>query len=139
MSLRNAIDDALLTKLAGDTTLLGLMPNGVAWDEAPPNSTKFVIVSLIEGLDEPTLRGRRAREERTYLVKAVSRDPTANLPAAAQRLDDLLDYQPLTIVGYTLMIMRRVAPIRITEVDEVDRSIRWYHRGGHYELIAART
>ena|ERR1700741_1349485 len=134
----SAIDNALVTKLASDTALLALMPNGVAWDEAPANSTKFVIVSLLSALDEPKLGGR-AREENVYLVKAVSRDPNANMQGAAKRIDELLEGQPLTIVGYSLMVLRRVERVRFTEVDEVDRAIRWYHRGGHYELVAAVT
>lgn len=134
----SAIDNALMAKLAGDSALLALMPNGVAWEQAPANSTKFVIVSLLSSLDESKFGGR-AREEAVYLVKAVSRDPTANMPGAAQRINDLLDGQTLTITGYTLMVLRRIERVRTTERDEVDRSIFWYHRGGHYELVAAVT
>ena len=131
------IANAIISLLGADATLLALVPNGVYYDEAPPNSTRFVIVSLVEGNDEPMF-GARAFEEAQYLVKAVMLSTAAgDIKSAAARIDTLLEQQPLTATGYSVTTMRRVEPIRVTEVDEIDKSIRWYHRGGRYEVVAS--
>jgi hypothetical protein len=138
------VDAALVGKLQADTTLAGLMPGGVFVDEAPAGSTQHVIVSLIDGTDVPMFGGR-AIEDGLYLVKAVELSTVAvkNIKAAAARIDVLLDPQPplapatLAIAGYGLMVSRRVGRVRQTEVDDVDSSIRWQHRGGRYQLMVA--
>jgi hypothetical protein len=131
------IDNALVAKLGADVTLLSYCTNGVYWDEAPPNATKFVIVSLIEEADEAEFGGR-AYEDALYLVKAVAISTAgANVQAAAARIDALLEDQTLTVSGYTHMVMHRESRVRITEVDDQDASIRWFHRGGHYRVQQA--
>jgi hypothetical protein len=135
----SAIDNALIAKLAADATLLGHCPNGVYWDEAPPGSTRFVIVSLIDQFDEAVFGGR-AIEDALYLVKAVALSTASvNMQAAAARIDALLEDQTLTVSGYSYMTMHREARVRITEVDDVDASIRWFHRGGHYRVQMSVT
>lgn len=133
-----AIDAALLQYLGSDTTLLGLMPNGVYWALAPEALTQFVIVSLVISLDTPGFGGR-ALETVTYLVKAVERTTGAaqNVRAAAARIDALLEHQHLTITGFGCLEVRRTERVRYVERDERDPSIRWDHRGGHYEVWAA--
>jgi len=133
------IDTALLTKLSGDATLLALLPNGVWFDEAPPGSKRFVVVSLVDENDEQRF-GARAAEDARYLVKAVmltTASPTANadIKAAAARIDVLLDNQTLTATGYASMLVERESRIRLTEVDDVDPTVRWYHRGGQYRVV----
>jgi hypothetical protein len=134
------IDAALVTTLSSDATLLGLCPNGVYIDEAPPGSTRFVIVSLFDARDTPVF-GRRAIEHALYRVEArmLSTVPGANIKAAAARIDVLLEDQPLTVTGYTWMALHREERVRFTEVDEVDPSIRWYHRGGVYRVQMSVT
>jgi hypothetical protein len=134
------IDQALLAKLGADATLLALCPNGVYPDEAPPNMTRFVIVSLIEEADEGKFGGR-AFEDALYLVEARMRSDVSgvNPKAAAARIDALLDDQPLTVAGYAWMTMHRESRIRFTEVDEVDPKIRWYRRGGQYRIQMSLT
>ncbi len=131
------IDTALITKLQNDATLAALMPDGAYIDEAPDGKRQFVIVSLIDEHDEPMFGGR-AFEDGLYLVKAVelSTVTTKNIKAAAARIDALLDNGTLTITGYGLLTMRRESRIRMTEVDSVDSSIRWQHRGGRYQVVA---
>ncbi len=134
MADSSAIDNALMAKLGADATLLAICTNGVYWDEAPPGSTKFVIVSLVDEVDEPTFGGR-AYEDALYLVKAVALSTAgANMQTAAARIDALLEDQTLTVSGYTHMVMHRESRVRMTEVDEVDADIRWFHRGGHYRV-----
>lgn len=136
------VDNALVAKLGADATLLALMPNGVYFDEGPPNATRLVIVSLVDEHDEPQFGGR-AFEDALYLVKAVALSkPSAPLPSnvmkdAAARIDALLENGTLTVPGYGLMTMQRDSRIRSTEVDEIDSSIRWQHRGGRYQVMVA--
>lgn len=137
----SAIDTALLTRLNSDTGAGGvktLMTDGAYWDVAPEGAKQFVIVSLIETADEHSF-GARAFEDATYLVKAVVFSKVTNAATlvrdAAARIDALLDHQPLTATGYEPMALRRTERIRITERDEADPSIVWYHRGGQYEVV----
>lgn len=133
----SAIDNALMAKLGADAALLAICINGVYWEEAPPKSTRFVIVSMIDEVDEPQFGGR-AYEDALYLVKAVTLSTEgANIQAAADRINTLLEDQTLTVSGYTHMVMHREGRVRITEVDELDPSIRWYHRGGQYRVQQA--
>ena len=129
------IDAALVGKLLADTTLAGLMPGGVFMDEAAPGLTQFVIVSLVSEFDEPVF-GQRAFEDALYLVKAVELSTVAvkHIKAAAARIDAVLENGVLTVAGYTPMVMHRESRIRLTEVDQIDPSIRWAHRGGRYRV-----
>lgn len=139
----SAIDNALLAKLGADTTLLGLMPDGVYWDVSPPGSKRFVIVSLVDSHDVVQFGGR-AYEDVMYLVKAVGLSTMSpNMRAAAARIDELLDPQPpavpatLTVPWYTFMAMYRdedMPRIRMTEPSEDDPALTWFHRGGHYHV-----
>jgi hypothetical protein len=126
---------ALMAKLGSDSELLGLCPNGVYWDEAPPGMTRFVIVSFVAAEDIGVF-GRRALEDGVYLVEArmLSTVAGANIKAAAARIDVLLEDQPLTAAGYAWSTTHRIEPTRRTEVDELDPSIRWFRRGGHYRV-----
>jgi hypothetical protein len=134
MADSSLIDAALVAKLLNDTTLAGLMPDGVFFDEAKQGAQKFVIVSLVDESDEGKFGGR-AFEDALYLVKAVALNSSGgDVKTAAARIDALLEDQALTVSGYTWMTTHREARIRYTEVDEIDRSIRWQHRGGRYRV-----
>lgn len=136
MADSSEIDAALVAKLVNDATLMAITTDGVYFDIAKPNATKFVIVSLLSALDEGQFRGR-AYESPLYLVKAVALSTTgADVKAAAARIDALLEHGTLTITGYTLMTMHRTERIRYTEVDQ-DNDTRWQHRGGMYQVEAA--
>jgi hypothetical protein len=131
------IDNALVTKLAADATLLALCPNGVYVDEAPPGSTRFVIVSLVDENDEGIF-GARAMEDGLYQVEAqMLTTAGGNIKAAAARIDALLEQGTLTVAGYSVMALFRESRIRLTEVDAVDNSIRWLRRGGNYRLVVS--
>jgi hypothetical protein len=126
---------ALIAKLGSDTELLALCPNGVYWDEAPPGATRFVIVSFVTAVDLGVFQ-KRAIEDGLYFVEArmLSTVPGANIKAAAARIDALLEDQPLTVAGYHWMTTHREEPTRMTEVDALDASLRWFRRGGRYRI-----
>lgn len=133
------IDTAVIMKLQADAELKALLPDGVWYDTAPQNLKRFVIVSLIEAIDQ-SVYGMRAIEQNLYLVKGVGLSTlltTAQSNTAADRIDDLLDGQPLTIPNYTFVDCYRdpnQARIRTAPFDQVDASLRWLHAGGFYRV-----
>jgi Protein of unknown function (DUF3168) len=134
------IDNALVAKLGADTELLALCPNGVYFDLAPPNASRYVLVSIHHAEDEATFDGT-AIETVVYAVKVVmDKKAGGDIKAAAARVHGLLHEQPLTVAGYAWMTMHRDEDdprIRITEPDDKDPSIIWYHRGGNYRVEMA--
>ncbi len=132
----SAIDAALTSVLLNDATLAALMPDGVWFDEAAQGAQRFVIVSLVDEFDQQDTSGRAA-ENPLYLVKAVALSTSGgDVKTAAARIDALLQMQTLTVAGYTVTGMSRESRVRLTEVDAVDPSIRWQHRGGNYRVFA---
>jgi len=89
----------------------------------------------VDEQDVPQFSGR-SYEDALILVKAVALSTAgANIKSAAARIDTLLEGQTLTVSGYSPMLMRRESRVRMTEVDDVDPSIRWFHRGGQYRVV----
>jgi hypothetical protein len=135
-----AIDTALIAKLAGDATLTGLAPGGVYREVAPQGVEEpFVIVQQMTHEDQYLLRRQSAFESVLYLVKAVQQSMSGSgAQAAADRIHTLLQNGSLTITGYTLTLLQREERIATVEIDE-DRDLRYQHRGGLYRLIAEPT
>lgn len=128
------IDSAILATL-NDPALLALMPNGVYWGIASEKMTRFVVVDRVTQSDEHTF-GSRSHEDLLYRVRAIALSTTnPDMKAAAARIDALLDGGTLTATGYVLMTMYREEPIRFTERDEIDPTIRWFWRGGLYRVV----
>jgi Protein of unknown function (DUF3168) len=134
------IEIALIARLSGDAALTALLPDGVYVNQAKQGKTRFTLVSLVIASDAGQFAAvgqRRATEDCLYLVKAVTLDQSrARAGDAAARIDALLEDQPLTITGYTCARIAREERIDETEVDDLDASIRWQHRGGRYRLVA---
>jgi|SRR5262245_29991328 len=130
------VDAALIAKLQADATLMGLMPDGVAWDVAAAGATQFVLVSQIEHSDTYVLPGPVGWERFLYLVKGVTRGSSGSqVRQAAARIHALLQDGTLTATGYyPRMVLQQLERIRYTEVDETTDE-RWQHRGGHYEVL----
>jgi hypothetical protein len=108
-------------------------------DDVPAGARQFVMVTVLEAMDVDTFGGRAAEIVR-YRVTAVSHTAVATAPAARAagfRIDGLLQGALLTVDGYPAGVtLARLGRIRLLEVDDEDRSLRWYHRGGVYELFA---
>lgn len=137
MSDSSDVENAIIALLGADATLLSYCPNGVYYDEAPPGAQRFVIVSMVDEHDV-AMFGGRAFEDGLYMVKAVMLSTAGgNIKAAAARIDALLEQQTLTVSGFGPTTMRRDSRIRDTEVDEMDASIRWFHRGGRYSIVVS--
>jgi len=133
-----AIDEALVDLLQEDPTLAAVMPDGVYWDAGPPNATRLVVVSRVSQVDVQGFDGRPF-DDVIYSVRAVALStlPGANADArtAEARIDALITAGTLTASGYTFMAARRRSPIHLTVVDDVDPSIRWFYRGGEYQIV----
>lgn len=131
------IDNALVAYLGADSMLLALVPNGVYFDQAPPNSTRFVIVSLVDESDEQMFQAR-AYEDALYRVEVfMLKSANGNPKAAFARVDALLEGATLTIPDYSVMTLHRESRERRTERDEADESIIWYRRAGNYRLTVS--
>jgi hypothetical protein len=132
------IDSAIISVLVNDPPLLGMMPDGVYFDEANPGATRYVIVSLVQEFDTPSFT-KRTIEEGIYLVKAVALSTTGgDVRGAAARIDALLeDTKKLNAPGFVILGSHRIERVRATEVDEVNPDLRWQHRGGRYRVQAA--
>lgn len=134
MADSSAVDAALVALLSGDATLAALMTDGVFFDIAQSGATKFVVISQVIHEDDYTFSGSFV-ERFTFLVKAVERSTSGTtVKTAAARIHTLLQDATLTVTGYGSMLCRRQERVRYTEVDEIDRDIRWQHRGGRYEV-----
>ena len=90
----------------------------------------------------PDVRRASVRNVRATPCKAVELSTVAvrHIKPASARLDMILDPPPpapplaLTIPGYALKLARRRQRIRYDEIDAIDRSIRWSHRGAEYDV-----
>lgn len=133
MSASSAINRALIAHLGSDATLLASMVNGVYFDEAAPELTKFVIVSLVSAFDEDVF-GARAYEDCLYLVEARGLDAPTDVTAAADRIDVLLNNATLSAAGYRTMTVHREERIEHVETDDFNPDLRWYRKGGHYKV-----
>jgi hypothetical protein len=139
----SAVDTALVALLIGDATLTGLAPDGVYFNVAKKSATRFVLVSQMAHADDYQFGGS-AFESFDYLVKAVTGPTTTDLNtsagtigAAAARIHVLLQDQPLTVAGYSLMRMQRTERVRYTEADADNVDARWHHRGGIYAVMVS--
>jgi hypothetical protein len=135
-----AIDAALVAYLRIDVTLAGLLPDGVWLDAAPQNSEVYTLVRLVESRDEGTFDGR-GFEVVAYEVLAVGMSRAidgATLAEGAARIDALLDGAQVQPVGYPgPATVARVGRIRgALDLADEDRSVRWFRRGGVYEVMA---
>lgn len=134
MANSSVIDAAILARLVNDATLQALLPDGVWFDEAAQGKKHFVVVSLIDAVDEGVFGGR-AIEDALYLIEARDQNASSiTARAAAARIDALFEDQPLTATGYNWMTTHREERIVGVEVDGVDPSIRWQRHGGRYRV-----
>lgn len=139
MADSSAVDAALVAKLLGDATLMAMVPDKVYFDVAPPNATKFVIVSQEGHEDTYAMPEADAFERFSYLVKAVIQGTgSAEVSSAAARIHTLLHHGTLSPTGYAVMTIERTQRIRYLEVDDA-ANVRWQHRGGIYDVWVSPT
>src|SRR5262245_13716561 len=122
-----------MTLLQNDAQLHALLPDGVYDDEAATQDAKrYVLVTIFDHQDIAVFNAR-AYESALYFVEAVTRSGIlTNMRAAALRIDELLEDGTLDVPGF--MGMWRERRERRVERDPVDKSIRWFRRGGFYRV-----
>lgn len=134
------IPAALLATLNADNGaggVLTLLPDGAWFGLAPAGKTRFVVVSQVSSHDVPQFQSR-SFESLVYLVKAVHLSSSATTATtAAARINALLDFQVLTVAGYTHVWTERIEHVQYLEVDEQEADLRWQHCGGLYEIFAS--
>jgi hypothetical protein len=136
----SAIDAAIVAYLRADAPLAVLLPDGVFLDDAPQGSERFVLVRVLEARDEGTYDGR-GFELVTYEIAAIGCTrviDSATLANAAARMDDVLEGAIVPVSGYPAgASVARILRLRAAfEFEDEDRSVRWYRRGGQYEVHA---
>jgi hypothetical protein len=128
---------AILQILQQDAALRVLMPDGAWFSEAPPGSTRFVILSLVSSMDTPIFHGP-AYKESVYLVEARALMTSgADVEQAFARITTLLTDAQLTIPDYGAMLVQFEEELETVEVDDIDPSIRWNRCGGHLHVMVA--
>jgi acyl-coenzyme A thioesterase PaaI-like protein len=131
------VDAAVIAKLLADPQLMAIVQDGVFFDVAKHGATRFVIVSQMTHEDE-YMFGGSAFEAFDYLVKAVVINTSgADVKTAATRIHAVLQDQPLSVTGYSLMRMQRIERVRYTEPDDDNADARWQHRGGRYAVVVS--
>jgi len=136
------LDAAVVELLKTDPELAALLPDGVYIDDAPPGAQRFAIVSLTgPTVDNHTMDGG-GFEVVSYLVTANGVSSAIGGPqikAAADRIDAILHDAAPVVDGFPAVSIARTGRVRPPlELDPDDRSIRWYRRGGTYELFASK-
>jgi hypothetical protein len=137
---RSAVDTALLALLRADVDLAAILGGAnVYLGDGPDHLTKLVLVLPGPSHVERMFTGQTAYELLVYSVTAnIQAADWVDAFAAAARIDALLDGQPLDVIGYSLMVMKRtehVAPY--DERDDVNNV--WQHAGGLYEIWVSPT
>src|SRR5436190_19427976 len=137
----SGVDDALVAYLNGDATLRAALPDGAYYAEAPPGAKRYLLVELIAHEDTGAYAGADAFHAITYLVRAIALSTLVAEPAMAaiaERLHALLQDAALAVPGYAAGItLARTTRIRDTVPDLVDKTLRWYSRGGQYVAHAS--
>jgi len=134
-----AVDSAVIGLLQNDATLKGLLPDGVYFDAAPQGRTRFVLISRPDHEDDYIFDGKKGFERYEYLIKAVIFSTSAtDARAAATQIDALMHSGPLTPTGYLVLRCVRIGDRRYSEPD-VDKTQRWQHWGGQYEINVVPT
>lgn len=135
----SAIENALIARLGADAALLALMPNGVYYGVAPPGSTRYVTV-LIDTSADVAAFGKRAQEDTRYRVHAVGLSSDhPDMRAAAYRIDQLLEDEPIDVDGFVWATLYRVSRIRDADPDPSNPSLTWQYRGGIYRAVFATS
>lgn len=134
----NATKTALVSALAADSTLTGLLNAGTAGiydSHAPQGATPpYVVFQRMSGVPARVF-GRAAWDAQVWAVKGITTGGSRVTGGSiAARVDAVLDEQTLTISGASNMACQRIADI---EYPEDDNGVQYHHIGGQYKLWIA--
>jgi hypothetical protein len=132
---------ALYGKLAGDTTLNGMLgapasgySKAIYHDTAPDNASfPFIVFNKSSGVPTEAFGDPDALGTDVWQVKAIDRNTSADsAEAIAARVRDLLNDAALSISGASLLYLRRQSDI---EYPEIQSGITYKHCGALYRLV----
>lgn len=132
---------ALYGKLAGDSTLTGLLGTPAAgytqsiYYQQAPDDAHFPIVVFNKQSGVPTeaFRDPDAFDTEVWLVKAIDRNSTADTAEAiSARITVLLNDATLSVSGRAVTYLRRQSDVDYSEVSD---SITYAHSGALYRLV----
>lgn len=135
------VGSALVTKLAADATLTGTYGvTGIHMDIAPDDAAyPFVTLGFITGPDIYTF-GTRAWTDGRWQIRAWDDRPsTLRVAQIAERVDDLLSDQVLTVTGHRTLVVRRTE--ELPTVPEIDPKSGLHVRsaGARFQIGVAET
>ena len=132
---------ALYGRLAGDTTLTGLLgvpapsyAQAIYHEQAPPGAVHpFVIFNKQSGIPTDTFGLPTALQDDTWLVKVIDRSNSAdNAEAASARITELLNDAPLSISATELLYLRRTSDLEYSETAD---GVLYRHAGALYRVV----
>ena len=136
----NALEAAIFTKLAADSTLTGYLGGTAIYNGIAPQgaSYPYVIFSATSEIDNYTLAAE-ASQEFLYTVKAVTKSPGGSPSRkSASQIDErckaVLNNTTLTISGKTLLSIRRATGFKY---DESADGVLYHHVGADYRIWTA--
>lgn len=133
--MSNQIRAAIVAKLQADAAVVAAAMGGI-WAGLPPEEAEsfpFVTVTTQTPAAVARVFQEVSHEEAVYLVKAIDRSSSAAAAASLAALcRTALDYQDITITGYSLI--GKVVFLQAIEFDEVDDGITYQHQGGLFEV-----
>lgn len=138
---QNPIAVGIYNKLTGAAALTALLANGTASvfeHNAPEGEDPPYVVFNAQSPSVPAYTfGGVAFENTIYQVKGITESHSAAAAGTiADKIDDALTDQALTITGYTHLYCRREQDVDYTELAAGKRFV---HRGGLYRVIADPT
>jgi hypothetical protein len=134
---------AIYGKLAGDTTLNGLLgtpPTGYAksiYHQEAPAGAGYPLVVFQRQAGRPTeaFGAPSVMENDVWLIKAVDHSTSADTAeAVAARIQTLLNDASLSISGASLLYLRRQSDVEYPEVTDGER---YAHCGALYRVVTA--
>jgi hypothetical protein len=134
------VDTAIVDYLNADATLAAALPDGAYYGEAPPGAKRFLVVDLVTHEDVGAY-GDDAYQTITYLVRAIALSSLVDegaMQTIASQLYTVLHGAQIPVAGYAAGVtLARVARIRATVPDLIDKTLRWYYRGGQFVAHAS--
>ncbi len=132
----NVVERALLSRLAGGGTLIGLLGGTVLYNQLAPEGAGFphLVFGLASGVDDHDT-SHRARQL-MYQVTGVSKIGIAEAGSIDAAADALLHMSPLSVSGWTNFWLARESDVRLVEFDTTER-VTYYRSGGMYRLRIA--
>lgn len=139
MSIINAINAALYSRLGGGTALTALLSGGsvsIYNLQAPDDATlDYVVYNLQAGGDE-NLTAHRTKDL-TVFVRGYSSAGPAKAGTIDAQADALLHMRPLTISGWGNFWISRENDFANVEIDSANNKT--WMAGGYYRIRAEKT